>query len=341
MKTAVGILLAVYLFLIVPFFAGAFWDTLAGVKKKRKVAAYVNGYVIMFSMFWCVAVLFLFRGCTLQRLSAVWLAATVFLCVVSAAVCRRELFLYKKKFLKVWNETDKIVKAAVAVSAVFIVISILFVEPQPGSTVQTAATAVDTNTTYMYQPYTGEQYPETQTERIFSPYEMLYAVAAQLSGLVPAFLIKIVLPFFLLPFFMGCYWEIGGFFFSESRKQAVFLMLAEAMHFVMVYTAVDTPVSGIFRSCWAGGVLLNCCIFPFAFLQLLRIMELFFGNKTHGTKEDGHRMVYAAGLLLAAYPAAQLLFHKGWFYLLFMTVMAALVVLVRKGYEYVSTVDRH
>ena len=66
------------------------------------------------------------------------------------------------------------------VSIIAILFSVVCVKPQMEQTVQTVMTSIDTNSAYIYQPYTGEQYPATQMEKIFSPYEMLVNITMQI-----------------------------------------------------------------------------------------------------------------------------------------------------------------
>lgn len=91
-----GILLVIYLFFLVPLLAGALIDAAAGVKKRNISSTYANGFVTMLGIFWGVAVLFLYRGCTLEKLSMVWLLATITICVVS-------ILANKKQYLDVSN----------------------------------------------------------------------------------------------------------------------------------------------------------------------------------------------------------------------------------------------
>ena len=313
MKNAAGILLVIYLFFLVPWLAGALIDAAAGVKKRNISSTYANGFVIMLGIFWGVAVLFLYRGCTLEKLS-------------------------KRKS----GSGHKAVKIAMVVTAIAILFSVVCVKPQMEQTVQTVMTSIDTNSAYIYQPYTGEQYPATQMEKIFSPYEMLYAVTAWVSGLHPALLIKVILPLFILPFFMCCYWEIGKFFFKQEKMQAVFLIIVEIIYYVPIYTAVETPVTGIFRSCWNGSVMLECCLLPYAFLQVMRMLNFMYGGEKNKVSDCvKHPVMMQAVLFIILYPAAQLLHHKGWFYVFLMMLLMILVWFVRKGYKYVRVVGRH
>ena len=343
MKMVIGILLAFYFFGMVPFLAGVFWDTVTGAKEHRLVRAYVNGYIAMFAAFWCVAFVFLYRGCTLKRLCLVWLAASAVICIISGLVGRKRLLAYGRHAENTVRRSDRLMRIAMLVSVVLLLLSVAVFKPRVEATVETVATAVATDSTYIYQPYTGEQFPVTQTEKIKSPYEMLYAPMVQFSGGEAAFLIKIILPFFLIPFFYGVCAELGRELFFEQRKQAVFLLITEALYTAPVYTAVDTSVAGIFQNCWNGDVLLNCCVLPFAFLQILRLADVL----QHGTAECrqrekiDHPGIHAAGMLLLSYPAAQLCAKMGWFFILLMTILLVVVLVVRKGCEYVSAMDRH
>ena len=54
----------------------------------------------MLGIFWGVAVLFLYRGCTLEKLSMVWLLATITICVVSILANKKAIlgcFKHKRK----------------------------------------------------------------------------------------------------------------------------------------------------------------------------------------------------------------------------------------------------
>lgn len=108
------------------------------------------------------------------------------------------------------------------VSIIAILFSVVCVKPQMEQTVQTVMTSIDTNSAYIYQPYTGEQYPATQMEKIFSPYEMLYAVTAWVSGLHPALLIKVILPLFILPFLCAVIGKLESSFLSRKKCRQYF-----------------------------------------------------------------------------------------------------------------------
>lgn len=221
MKNAAGILLVIYLFFLVPLLAGALIDAAAGVKKRNISSTYANGFVTMLGIFWGVAVLFLYRGCTLEKLSMVWLLATITICVVSILANKKAIlgcFKHKRKS----GSGHKAVKIAMAVTAIAILFSVVCVKPQMEQTVQTVMTSIDTNSAYIYQPYTGEQYPATQMEKIFSPYEMLYAVTAWVSGLHPALLIKVILPLFILPFLCAVIGKLESSFLSRKNAGSIF-----------------------------------------------------------------------------------------------------------------------
>ena len=100
MKNAAGILLVIYLFFLVPLLAGAFIDAAAGVKRRNISSTYANGFVAMLGIFWGVAVLFLYRGCTLEKLSMVWMLATITICVASILANKKAIygcFKHKRK----------------------------------------------------------------------------------------------------------------------------------------------------------------------------------------------------------------------------------------------------
>ena len=107
MKNAAGILLVIYLFFLVPWLAGAFIDAAAGVKKRNISSTYANGFVAMLGIFWGVAVLFLYRGCTLEKLSMVWMLATITICVASILANKKAIHGCFKHKIRKWTQGCK------------------------------------------------------------------------------------------------------------------------------------------------------------------------------------------------------------------------------------------
>ena len=113
MKNAAGILLVIYLFFLVPLLAGAFIDAAAGVKRRNISSTYANGFVAMLGIFWGVAVLFLYRGCTLEKLSMVWMLATITICVASILANKKAIYgmyisFLDKIYIRLIEEKKKI-----------------------------------------------------------------------------------------------------------------------------------------------------------------------------------------------------------------------------------------
>ena len=167
MKNAAGILLVIYLFFLVPWLAGAFIDAAAGVKRRNISSTYANGFVAMLGIFWGVAVLFLYRGCTLEKLSMVWMFATITICVASILANKKAIygcFKHKRKS----ENGHKAIKIAMVVSIIAILFSVSCIKPQMEQTVQTVMTSIDTNSAYISTIYWRAVSSHTDGKDIFT-----------------------------------------------------------------------------------------------------------------------------------------------------------------------------
>jgi uncharacterized membrane protein len=224
-------------------------------------------------------------------------------------------------------------RGAVLVSILLIVFSIVFLKPIADDVVEHALTAVNTNTMYIYHPYTGEAHPEQLADQRLAPLAMLYAVASWASRLPAAMVIKVMAPVFLLPLFGSAVWQMGRQLFAKQEERIpVFFFLVLLISSYPVYSAVDYLEAAIWTNSWNGSTLLNCVILPYLVIYgwAQSSVKAEAGAKAQGSRRRIERLLFWVISALGA----QLTYVRGAYYV---TLIAALWLIIeagRKGYCY-------
>jgi hypothetical protein len=225
-------------------------------------------------------------------------------------------------------------KAAVFVSVLLIVLSILFLKPIADDVVEHALTAVNTNTIFIYHPYTGEAHPEQLTDERRAPLAMLYAVASWAGKLPAATVVKVASPVFLLLLFCAAVWQMGRRLFVKQEKRIpVFFFLVLLVSSYPVYSAVDYLEAAIWTNSWNGSTLLNCVILPYL---------VIYGWGQPGAQgsakaEEKQRLIRRIGGLLfwvVSALTAQLTYVRGAYYVTLIAGLWLIIKAGRKGYGY-------
>jgi hypothetical protein len=326
MKGIIGVLIVTYLLCVTPLLFGLLWNRIFRDHRYELSDVYVKGYFLMFAAFWCAAQVCILRERWLSTLGKYWILAVTAVNVVSMVVSARTL----PEYIRRWGSSmkkSKGLRCAVIASVLLIVVSIVFLKPIQDDVVEYALTAVNTNTLYVYHPFTAEAHPDQMGNQRLAPLAMLYAAASWASGLSPATVIKVVAPVFLLLFFCSSVWQIGRMLFAERQERIpVFFFMIILISSYPVYSAVDYLEAAILLNCWNGATLLNCVILPYL---------VIYGWKHGNTKWITKVTFWAVSVL-----AAQLTYVRGAYYVTLITVIWLLIEIGRKGYNYVNAHKR-
>lgn len=270
MKNVMGILLIAYLYGMAPLLFGMLldWITQRFCRDKEVSRAYVRGYFIYILGFLAEAIVMIYRGSHLSSLAKLWLLTVVGVSIVSIFLNRKEVKKYIESLCRFLRQ-GKVQKAAVLIGLAVIVFSIVCTVPYPDTTAAYADTAYRTDTMYYYDIYTMEYLPADQMDKRLFPYEMLYAVGADLSGIAPVILIKLIMPIFLLLLFYAALWQIGKTLFDNKQEKMFFF------YYVMLiissfpaYANGDYSKVAIITNSWNSPVLFHCIIFPYVVIKL-------------------------------------------------------------------------
>lgn len=340
MNVVLQLIICIYLLFIVPFCFGIMGTVISRTPVKSVSVIFTNGYLEMAAMFCIVSVVVIQLKQPLSVLTHIWLLTTLLIVVFSALFGRRQIGWFLKEIKNFWihGDTGKTCRREkyilLLLVAASIVLSIGFTRPYAtDQTVEILNISLLTDSMYEYDAYTGYLSKAASTGHRFSPIEMLYAVAADITEMQSGLLVYYILPFFLLLLFFAGLWRLGGQLFDKEEHIAVFIGIAAAIYWMTTWIEDQSMVTGIFINCWNGITLLSCVILPIVLAVCLEWLDR--PEKEGKLLWDGLKK---AGMSCVLILAGQLAYAKGGFYVLLMIFLSLAAAVVRKGYEYgVST----
>jgi hypothetical protein len=321
-------------------------------RKEKKMGShriYVQGYMTMFALFWVIAVPFIHQGRSLSQLAAVWVVVSVAAPVLVAgkmlvgrkvlrggcpktapqdergkAAANEELAYLSSNF----RFACRNLKGLIGLTAVLMAVSIFFIAPSAkDDTPEIAGVSVQTDTLYVYQPYTHIPYGN-YSEGENSPLAMIYAVVSRLSGMNPTTMIHWCVPFFLLLLYAAVGWFAAAVLFSEGWTQKrLFTELWLVTGTVVV--GADRALSvGIYQNIWNGVTLVAAVILPLVMAESVALLTEFSDSR----KFRLHGMLLLAVTALAA----QLAIKNGILLAALAFILCACGALIREGIRYVG-----
>ncbi len=333
MNPMIQIVIIIYLFLIVPFLMGILEASLFRKQKKGISEVFTNGYLLMLAVFWIVSVAMIWKKQPLSILSGTWMLLTLVLSVAAIIVGWRQIREIFKE-IKTAQKRERYVLFIVLLASM--VISIGFTRPHfADATAEIVDISVKTDSMYAYDEYTGYLSDFAMDGHEFSPIEMLYAVATEITDMQSIVVIYYILPVFLLLFFAFGFWRIGRQLFSEEKNIVRFELAVIAIYWMTTYLEGQSMVTGIFLNSWNGITLLSCVLLPIIWGNCIE----WFKNAQKETMTVWHKIEKIC-MAFVSLLAAQLTYDKGGFYVILMLALCVVVMIVGKGYEYGITSGR-
>lgn len=139
--------------------------------------------------------------------------------------------------------------------------------------VATATTAVETDSIFRINAYTGMAYRMLPSRYILSPFPIFLAVVSQLSGgLHPAIMAHTVLPpIFLICVYVTMYCLARKWFPGDRRAQELFLFLTAVLFWFSAYSVYNAGDFQMVRL-WQGKAVLAAFLLPTVFYLCSRIL---------------------------------------------------------------------
>ncbi len=327
-------LIVFYEFGVLPFLLGLLWR-----RKKHAMgfcSIYVHGYMTMFTLFFMLAVPMILLERSLTELAAVWAAVSAAAPVLLLALVLAQRGSYAQELRFLTGNFKMAVgrlRGMICLVALLVAFSVVWVVPSVEDDVpEIVGISVSTDTMYVYQPYTQIPYADN-SEKVFSPIEMLYAAVAKLSGMNATVMIHMFVPSFLILLYVSVGWMASGYFFhSKLKERSLFAML-----WMLTGTAAVCSVRalsiGILQNSWNGLTLLAECILPAAIIEGFAFHDKIMEQEKPKLPE--------ILFLLVTLISAQLAAGKGAFLAAVVIVVCVGTAWIRKGYKNVSIIRKH
>lgn len=261
-------LLAAFWLIFVPGAAGVPYRNLKNKKYSPLGESLLTGYLFMF----CAAELIILPATYFKlslNVTAGIFAGVMLLSAVWGVYCLRGQAGERAWRVKEWiRGTSPWFWLAVVMIAVQIFIAVFYahMDADDAFYVGTASTAVETNTVFSIDPYTGAPYKRLPRRYVLSPFPVLLGIISRLcGGLHPAVVAHVVYPaVFLTAVYLCFYYMSVKWFPKDWHSQGIFLVFAAVVTWFSgfsVYTAGNFTLIRI----WQGKALLTALLLPFTF----------------------------------------------------------------------------
>lgn len=155
---------------------------------------------------------------------------------------------------------------------IFIVIRYAHFDADDSFYVATATTAVEKDSIFVINPYTGRKYRNLPSRYVLSPFPIFLAVVSELcAGLHPAIMAHTIFPpVFQLMSYLIVY-QIGKEWFKDSpHDRGIFLYVTAALNSFFAYSSYNSGSFQMIRI-WQGKALLAAALIPMLFYLSMTI----------------------------------------------------------------------
>lgn len=281
MEIALKGILAGFWLILVPSCAGTLF-----LQKKNAFTfseSFMAGYVFIFSVMEILSLPMIYLKLPLHVLVAVYGILTFLAAVWGITVILKKQKESKKRkisggFGHRWKKIKNI-SPWFWFAAVLIVLQIGTVsitahfDADDAMYVGAASTAVQTDTIYSVNPYTGYDYKALPSRYVLSPFPVFLAVISRLCmGLHPAIVAHVVFPAvflfmaYLVQNLLGKKW-----FPNDKEAQGMFLFFIAVLNWFSAYSVYNAGNFQMIRI-WQGKALLASAMLPFVFYLCLSVM---------------------------------------------------------------------
>lgn len=330
MNFIIQIAITAYLFLLVPFQIGVLVTGISRKKEKGLAEIFASGYVWMFALFWIQAIVAIRLDKTLNVFSWSYLSSTLILVFIG-------IFRWKHVFKNrnAWFAGLKERKLFLIICIISILLSVGFTRPDASdATVEIVSTAIQNDSMYRHDAYSGYLTGYVDSEKAFSPIEMLYAVGMLEDTRADAF-VYYLLPIPLLLLFFAAMHRLACVLLEKEEQRQKFELILLLIYWMLAVSGRNSLVTGVFLNCWNGLTLLSVVLIPLAWSY---IIEWLKEDRKGIRKIDS--IAEKLGTMLAFILAGQLTYDRGGLYMVCMFALYAAVILVKGGYEYGVTSGR-
>ncbi|MCH1982164.1 DUF6077 domain-containing protein [Ruminococcus sp. OA3] len=277
---------------IVPMMLGMLYTKFAREERDSLILNYCSGIIIMMALCELLAVPMIFMHTTLTVMLRIYGGVIAVLCVLSLIL---NVTFYGKMLISFFRRTAALPwQSWAAVLIIVLQTAVLavgqHVDDDDSFYVGAAAAAVETDSMFEVDPYTGETYDELPSRYVLSPFPVFVAVIGAITGVHVTIIAHTIFPIIFIPFAYMIYAMLGRRLFGE-KKEAVgyFLILAAAVYIFSGYS-VYTQGTFLLIRVWQGKAVLAGALLPGVF---------YYGFRAYGKKHHALDYIMLGALMLS------------------------------------------
>lgn len=266
------ILAAIIIFAVIPYIIGNKFNVSEADDFCQKI---VSGNILLWCLFQILCIPCAILDTSLNHLIVLWL-------FISGVMAIWALCTMIKAGNGKWNNCSRI-RIYLEPVTVIVVLLIIFQcamlfwgqhsDADDSEFVAISTTAVETNTLFRYDAYTGQVWENIAAKRLVAPFSLLIAAYSKLLATHPAIMSHTVLPVFLIVFAYLVYGMLARYLFPKSQKQqSMFLLFVQLL---LMFGAYSTRAIGsmLLLRIWQGKAVFASVMLPLIFYQMLNILD--------------------------------------------------------------------
>ena len=267
---------------IIPILLGSLYiEDESKAMSNSLISCYAQGMFTMWGIFQIIGIPLIFLRKSLDFLTVVYSVIVVALCLFALIRGPKKISsIFKIKTS--WKDSMKwqMVLAILLIAFQTIMLTVkTHTDDDDAFYTASATTALETNTIFAYNPYTGALFEALPSRYVLSPIFSFVAMLAKITRVHPAIISHTLFPAMLIPMAYMIYMLIGNKLFKE-KKTAVgtFLIFVSLIQMFSAYSVYTTGVFTLTRI-WQGKAIFAAVLFPAILYFGLSAFEAQKGTK--------------------------------------------------------------
>ena len=254
-------------FFVIPFLIGMLFNKIATERTQDIVLNYVNGFVLCLGLLQVLVLPCIMLDISLTALTFVYVGILIGVSIVSVVKNRNDFPEVKAQMIETIKKLPWYMIFVIAFMAFqcYMYIAYSHTDYDDSFYVASAVAAVDTDTVFQIDPYTGDRFVTYPMRYVLSPFSIFTAILSKVFGVHATILSHTVLPPLYLSLTYGVYWLLGDKFFKGKKEQnAKFLFFAMLIS-TLLSTTKYTQGSFMLLRIWQGKAFLASFLIPYVF----------------------------------------------------------------------------
>lgn len=275
-------LLILFWMLIVPILIGTLLiNQLFKEIETDLLLAVVCGAICMLAVFYILVIPMQFLSIPLHILAICW-------CIVMIILCGFSLIFNWSRFKRILGDNYQKIKIrswftaliiALILSQAFILTWYQHIDNDDAVYVASATTAVNTDSIFQYNPYTGQSLVEYPDRYVLSPFPIFIATLSKLVLIHPTIVAHTILPAFLIPLSYIVIALLGKKLFPDQPSGVYYFLLFMCVLNYFGNVSIYTNSTFLLLRIWQGKAVLANIIIPAILYFSFRAM---LGERNYG-----------------------------------------------------------